>query len=226
MKVAFFTRKHPSGVQKMFGNRHENDQNHPKRRSFFSTLAIGASVVMVTVVVCGTVLGMYGMDVLDRKAGVLFDFASVAIENAPEIAESLPPALADLVNHERDPEYAKQIDVEVKLVESIHGGRRPVVVVTNRGDNVVSLMSMRVVVLSKSGEPVSEGNEWAATPFAADEEWRGPLLPGVTRRFAADSWLVGERYAASTLKAEAEITEIRVWPRESESPSTLARLGR
>jgi hypothetical protein len=65
-------------------------------------------------------------------------------------------------------------------------------------------------------------DQYAATPAAADHDWRGPLLPGATRRFAVG----GCRLPGGAAKAELEITDIRVWsgPRE-QAESAAALIG-
>jgi len=195
----------------MFGN-----QNQPtaiqKRRSFLSTVALGISGVTVTLLLCVTTIIIYGASVIDRKTGDVFEFAEVAVQGLPQLAESLPPVLADVLNDRRNPGYVDQIDVSVKLADSSgRRGVRPIITVRNQGAKVVSLLSMRVVIVDRAGEPLSEMNTWAATPIAADDEWRGPLLPGAERRFSTDFWFVGQ----NDIEVEYEITDIRVWNGEA-----------
>lgn len=194
----------------------------PPRKGFFATAAMGLSAVAVTLICSGTLLGLYGLRIVDKKTGNLVDLARSAVTSLPELADSLPPVLADLVSDRRQPDYASHIAVSVRLAGAASQvGHRPVVEVRNNGDQVVSLLSMRVIVLDAAGEPVSESNEWAATPIAADHDWRGPLLPGATRRFATGCRFVGGGGDAESFRVEYEITDIRVWlPEEEEREET------
>ncbi len=184
-----------------------------KHRSFVSTLAWGASLIVVTAIAGGTLLAAYGLNVLDRKTSSVFDFAEAVIHGLPELADALPPVLADAIRDERRPDYARELGVDVRLAES--GRRRdcirPVIELRNNGSEVVSLLSMRVVVLNARGEVVAELNEWAATPIAADHEWRGPLLPGAERHLAVGTLFVGGDVNVDELQAKVEITDVRVW---------------
>jgi len=184
-----------------------------KPRSFFSTAALGVSAVLVTIIAGAVGLVIYGMNIVDRKTGNLLDFTQETIRGLPELAESLPPVLADVLNDRRSPDYAEQIDVSVALLEAPGHSRvfRPTIVVHNSGDAVVSLLSMRVVIVDENGQPVTEGNEWAATPFAADDEWRGPLLPGSTRRFTADGVRFRKTTNENDYSVDVEITDVRIW---------------
>ncbi len=209
------------GDYEMFGN-----QNQPqvvqRRRSFLSTVALGLSGVIVTTLLCVTTIVLYGASIIDAKTGNIFEFAEAVVQGLPELAESLPPAIADVLNDRRQPDYADQLDVSVSLADDTHRrGIRPVVVVRNKGDEVVSLLSMRIVVMNEDGEPLSELNEWAATPFAADHDWRGPLLPGAQRRFATNHRFVGKSLSADHLEVDYEITDIRVWEGNETRPTTL-----
>jgi len=80
--------------------------------------------------------------------------------------------------------------------------------VVNNGREVVSLLSLRVIVLNENNEIISESNEWAATPFAADDDWRGPLMPGSNRRFTASYGRAIPFSSVDDLRAEVEVTDI------------------
>ncbi|NOT00331.1 MAG: hypothetical protein HOP29_06855 [Phycisphaerales bacterium] len=195
-----------------------------RTRSFFSTLVIGVTCVITTAIVCASAATLYGMRIVERNADNLFAFAGTSLDRLPELAESLPPALADLLADRRTPEYVDQLDVAVSLAESPHGSGRlsPLIQVRNRGDQVVSLLSLRVVIVDEEGRPVAENNEWAATPLAADDDWRGPLLPGSTRSFTADGCRVRSGWHDGVLRAEAEITDVRTWNGTTPTESSAA----
>ena len=183
------------------------------KKSFLSSLVLGVSAVIVTLILSASGLAFYGINIVDRKTGNVFEFVEEGIRSLPELQESLPPVLADLLNDSRRPDYVDQVEVSVKLAK--YSGRkgylRPVVRVRNTGSEVVSLLSMRVVVLNKNGDPVAELNEWAATPIAAEDEWRGPLMPGATRHFKAGYLFRGYDLDDPNATVEFEITDLRVW---------------
>ncbi len=196
-----------------------------KRRSFLATLVLGLSFVIATVIGSATVLGLYGMNIIDRKTGNVFELAESTIANLPELIQGLPPVLADVLNDQRRPDYAQQLEVSVSLTNDRSSkGPRAVVKIRNDGDQVVSLMSMRIVVLNDRGEVVAEMNEWGATPVAAEHDWRGPLLPGATRYFAVHHSYYDRSAGPPTgdLHVEYEITDVRVWNGDRFQTTALA----
>ena len=144
---------------------HGYPQHVHKKRSFLSTLAWGFSVILITVIMCGTLIGMYGMNIVDRKTDTLTGFVQETVRSLPDMVDSLPPVVADVLDDRRMPGYAETIDVSVRLVPV---GRRdlvrPVIEVNNRGGEMVSLLSMRVVVFDENDDPVGEMNEWGPRP--------------------------------------------------------------
>lgn len=175
---------------------------------FMSVAALGLSSVLVTAIVCGTGITMYGLRVLDQKSDNLVDLVHEAAKSLPEIRAALPPALADAIDDVRAPEYRDELAISTDLGEKQDrwGYRRATVKVENRGDKTVSLLSMRIVGLDKTGEPASEANVWAATPIQIEDDWRGPLLPRETRRVVVRAFCGDE-----VRTIEPEITEIRTW---------------
>ncbi len=179
------------------------------KRGFLSTLAYGISGVLITAIVCGTGVGLYGMNLLDRKSGDLTSLGKELVAAVPEILEALPPALSDAINDRRDPGYRSELEIDVAIDDDEDSSwKRSVVTVKNNGDEVVSLLAVRIVLLDEDGLPTSERGTYVATPLAIDDcdAWSGPILPGETRRISAHM-----RSDASHVKAEIEVTEIRVW---------------
>jgi hypothetical protein len=182
------------------------------KRSFLSALALGASLFGVTVVLCGSAVVIYGMNIADRKADGLLGAAGDLVRGLPEFRKSLPPAIADLLDDRRRPEYAREIEVAGR----IGGGaedRSPAVVIAvkNGGAETVTLLSLRVTVLDERGDPIASWNEWAATPIAADHDWPGPLLPGSMRSLSVRARNLPRAVPAEKLRVEVEISDIRVW---------------
>ncbi len=187
-----------------------------KPRSFLSTLAWGVSGLAMVLVVSGTAIIIYGMNIADRKAGSVFELVARGVQGLPELEKALPPALADLLNDQRRPDYADKVQVTVKLANAAgeKGGVRPIVEVVNQGPELISLLSARLVVVNDRGEPVFEQNEWLATPVAADHDWRGPLMPGSSRLIPGRRIGVGASAAGGAFSARIEITDLRVWKNE------------
>jgi hypothetical protein len=179
-----------------------------KRLSFPSILAISLAGVIATTIVSVSGIAVYGLRVIDKKSDSLISLVGDAARSLPEFRKALPPFLADAIDDERRPDYLKDLDVSVRLgkKDRRHGSRRAIVEVSNHGDAVVSLLSMRVVGLDEDGDPVDERNTWVATPLQIEDEWRGPLLPHETRRFPVH-W----RRGSDTVDVTYEITDIRIW---------------
>ncbi len=202
---------------------HTGHQIVKKPRSTLSTAAFGLSAFTVTVVVCATSIILYGLYIVDRKSDSLVDLLESSIVSLPEVTEALPPAISDVLNDRRAPDYAEQLDVSVQLaeVDSRKGVTQPVIEVHNRGNRLVTLLSMRVVILDEDGRPAVESNEWAATPFAADDDWRGPLMPGSTRTLSGGYYRLGDGRKIPADRVSVEITDIRVWDGEKAAPPAL-----
>ena len=117
-------------------------------------------------------------------------------------------------NDERHPEYLQNVAISTKLVEEQGDQRWPrkrvVVEVQNNGNEVVTLLSLRLVGLNADGDPVREWQTWAATPLQLEDEWRGPLLPHETRRFAV--WC---RSSDQPAKITHEVSEVRLWLKDT-----------
>jgi len=189
-----------------------------KRHTFLSALAMGLSAVIIAFIVSCTVVIVYGMNFAGDKSEELVSLAEQAIRGLPKLQESLPPVLADILDDRRQPDYSGQLDITAKttLLQNQNGRLRTKIEVVNNGGEVVSLLSLRIVVLNDQNEILTESNEWAATPIAADNDWRGPLMPGSRRYFATYRGGCHVFYA-DQLKTEVEITDIRVWNGDRET---------
>jgi hypothetical protein len=186
-----------------------------KRHTFLSALAMGVSAVIIAFIVSCTVVIIYGMNFAGNKSEELVSLAEEAIRGLPKLQESLPPALADILNDRRQPDYSSQLTITPStiLLPADNGTVKTTIEIVNNGKEVVSLLSLRVVVLTSRNEIITESNEWAATPIAADEDWRGPLMPG-SRRYFVTSRRGLPVFSADELKTEVEITDIRIWNSE------------
>jgi len=185
-----------------------------KRMSPLTALFIGVFGVGAVGIAAAAGIVLYGMRIVDTKAAHLVELAGGTIESLPDLIRSLPPAVSELLNDRRAPEYAKLIDVNVRLIPDQRSGElRPVLAVRNTGNEVVSMLAVRVAVLNEETIPVSEWTEVVATPIALDTGWRGPLFPGDVR-YVVMSRQRCIQVAASpetSVTAATEISEIRLW---------------
>ena len=182
------------------------------RVSPLTALVIGIFGTGAVAIACGTAVLLYGMRIVDGKASSVISLAENAIGGLPELLENLPPTIADVFNDRRAPEYAAQLAVEGSLMADERGNVRPALRITNRGDQVVSLLAVRVAALDGKNRPVGEWTEMAATPFAIDDDWRGPLMPGTERYLVGSSWWRGRPIGdVAELRTAIEISEVRVW---------------
>lgn len=186
-----------------------------KRHTFLSALAMGLSAVIIAFIVSCTVVIIYGMNFAGDKSEEVIALVEQAIKGLPKLKESLPPALADILDDRRQPDYRTQIEISANttLLPNQEGMVNTTIEIANKGSEVVSLLSLRVVVLTSRNEIITESNEWAATPIAANDDWRGPLMPG-SRRYFVTSHSGLPVFSADDLRTEVEITDIRIWNSE------------
>ena len=190
----------------------------PNRMSALTALVIGIFGLGAVVIASATGVALYGLQIVDSKASAILGFAGTTIEGLPDLIESLPPAVGELLNDRRTPEYAGNIDVEARFVpHERFDGVRPVLTITNNGSEVVSLLAVRVVALEDGKTPLEEWTEVVATPIAIDDNWRGPLMPGTTRHIPVSSWSRISAEKARDLSSAVEISEIRLWRSDDES---------
>jgi hypothetical protein len=192
-----------------------------KKHTFLSSLAMGFSAVLITLIISSTAVVIFGIHFAGDKSELLISLAEDAVRGLPELQKNLPPILADVLDDRREPEYCKQLEITTNTTihQDRYGMLRTAIQVVNNGKEVVSLLSLRVVVLNENNEILAESNEWAATPFAAEDDWRGPLMPGSSRRFIAYHGGTSSLFSINNIKTEVEITDIRIWT-GNKNPST------
>jgi hypothetical protein len=190
-----------------------------KKHTFLSSVAMGLSALAITIIISCTVVIIYGIHFAGDRSEKLVSLVSDAVGGLPDLRQALPPALADVLDDRRQPDYAGELDISAKttFVPDQHRMVRTRIEVVNEGGQVVSLLSLRIVVFAANGEILAESNEWAATPIAADHNWRGPLMPGSHRYFVSCRHAL-PAFFADDLKTEVEITDIRVWNRPEKGP--------
>ena len=193
-----------------------------RRIPFLSALIFGATAIAMTLIVSVASIVFYGMTMVDRKTDTLTGTVRQLLEELPAIRAALPPALADAISDTRRPDYASHLKIEAAMPVPAERGRPPIatVAVENSGDEVVSLLAVRVIALDAAQNPVREWTEYLATPLALDGDWRGPLMPGSTRRA-----VLCRTCPKEAVSVECEVTELRVWDRDVELERASASLG-
>ena len=191
------------------------------RMSPLTALFLGIFGVGGVAIASATLLAFRGMEIVDSKASSIISFAEGTIEGLPDLINSLPPTIGDLLDDRRAPDYATFLDVEVRLVaDEKSGGVRPVLTVNNTGSKVVSLLSVRVAALDDQGVPVHDWTEVVATPIALDDDWergwRGPLLPGNVRYVVLSRSRSMPPGGVDSLTGVIEVSDVRVWRSASE----------
>lgn len=186
-----------------------------KKGGFLSSVAHGLFGLLITVVICACLLGLYGLYLANGWFREALSAGESIVTALPQWRQAFPPALSDAVNDRRDPDYRESLDVDVSLAPS-SGNERPMVVLSvhNRGDETVSLLSVRITLEDGRGAPIYAYNEYIATPIALGdtEDWNGPLLPHSQRKVAKS---VRRSAEAEELEPRVEVTELRLWVPQS-----------
>jgi hypothetical protein len=184
-----------------------------RKHTFLSSIAIGLSAIVITLLVTCTVVILYTVHLASDKSERVITLVQSAIQGLPELTHSLPPALADMLDDHRRPDYCKELAISAKATSQpdSYGRVRTTIEVVNNGHEVVSLLSLRILILDEQNQPLCESQEWAATPFAANNGWRGPIMPGSRRHFVCYHRCEHGTNGTNDLHTEVEITELRVW---------------
>lgn len=182
-----------------------------KRSGFFTALVQGFFLMVVTALICVTLLGSIGLLVFNQKSSDILAFGSNIIDKLEDWPEIVPPVVADMFQTERSIDYRDELEIEVKHFEA-DDHTLVMLKVHNAGNDVVSWLTGHLVAFDEDGFPLGERSIAIATPFAFDadhcDEWehvRGPLLPGSTRQIPIDDEMPVD------VKVTLELTDIRVW---------------
>lgn len=195
-----------------------------QRMSFLTAIVLGGSATLITAILCGTALVGLGLRTLDKKTRDAGGFVKAVVESLPEIRDSLPAVLADVISDERRPDYVSNVKVSARLVadDGERGWYQPVIEIRNEGTEVISMLALRTVLANKNGDPISEWTEYAATPFAApDKDLRGPLMPGAVRHV-----LTRRASRSGDRSVNCEVAELRVWQKTRPASPSSARADR
>lgn len=188
---------------------HGSPQVVVNKGGFLTSIVRGIFGLLTATVVCASGVTVYGLHLLDRNSGRLFEGGERLLSGLPEMDKVLPLIVTEALADRRDPDYRSEVTVSARLVEGRRGSERSVTVleVANRGKEALSALALRVTLVDDRGVPVEEFVTYAATPIAfEDSPLRGPILPGETRSLSQRV-----RCHDSGLKPVVEITEIRVW---------------
>ena len=187
--------------------------NEHRRMSPVTAFFLGLFGTAGVTVLAAAAVVLFGMRIAEQNIVRAFSIADHTVDRLPELVDSLPESVKELLNDRRAPEYARHIAVEVRFREDDQ--RRtvyPAVSITNNGDEVVSLLGLRVVALSPDGVPEYEWTEVAATPLAlSDNDWRGLLFPHGTRHMVLYGYRGPMEGGAADLRGSYEISELRLW---------------
>lgn len=197
-----------------------------RRMSPLTALFLGLFGVIGVGIASGTLITFVCLQIVDDKVGTLIGLAEDTIDGLPELVDSLPPAVGELLNDHRVPQYASHIEVDVDLLADKKSNTlRPVLTVTNDGDEVVSMLAVRVAILNEDGIPLGDWTQIVATPIAVEDEWRGPLFPGNTRHIVCSRYRGSRNVPADVVvTAQTEISELRIWrPRAANMQTASAR---
>jgi hypothetical protein len=184
-----------------------------RRHTFLSSLAMGLSAIVITLLISATVVALYVVHLASEKSDQVLAVAKGAILGLPEFTKSLPPALSDMLNDHRDPRYTHELAISARAISrpDEYGPICTEIEIVNNGQSVVSLMSLRVTLLDDNEHLLGESHEWAATPVSAEGGWKGPILPGSKRRIVCRTAFPWGTTPTTSLNAEVEVTELRVW---------------
>jgi acyl dehydratase len=194
-----------------------------RKGGFFSALFHGIFGLAITLVLCVSALGFFALRFLDSRTSDVLALSHGIVAGLPDWVGALPPVFSDALNDRRAIDYRQQVAIEVDTAATRHGRHDGCVVVkaTNNGSETISLLVLNIVLDDDSGVPIEDFRTFVATPLAFDDcEWRGPLHPGETRRFAARHIDPDDIEDVSY-----EMVELRVWNGEDgarEAPATAA----
>jgi hypothetical protein len=191
--------------------------NVQKRMSPFTALFLGIFGVGALTIAGASCIVLFGMRIADNRITDVLHLADDTIDGLPDLINSLPPAIGDVLNDRRAPQYAADLDVDVAFAMDESGRLRPVMTIKNNGSEVVSMLAVRVAALLDNGMPVREWTEVVATPIAIENEWRGPLMPNATRHVVLSRCYGHAGKILGNLTPAYEISEVRVWQQSDTS---------
>ena len=167
-----------------------------KKMSFLASLVWGTCSVIIVTIACASGIVFYGLHIVES-----------AIDDLPSIVKKVP-MLRDALSDERRIDYIDELDIKIGFTDHPYyeDRMRAIATITNGGQELVSWLSIRVVVSDDVGNVLDEDSAMVATPVALDDDFPGPLVPGRTRRFTICTFKRSDHPSA-----QFEITDLRVW---------------
>ena len=182
-----------------------------KRMSFLASLVWGTCSVIMVTVVCASSVVFYGLHIVEKS-----------IDDLPSIVKKVP-MLRDALSSERRIDYIDDLDIEIDFTDHPYyeDHMQAVARITNGGQELVSWLSIRVVVSDDVGNVLDEDVEMIATPVALDDDFPGPLVPGRTRPVTICTFKRSDHPSA-----QYEVTDLRVWAPDAWSHGDEQDAGR
>ncbi|MCH8854040.1 MAG: hypothetical protein IID41_15530 [Planctomycetes bacterium] len=167
-----------------------------KRMSFLASLVWGICSVIIVALVCSSGVVFYALHIVED-----------AIDDLPGIVKNVP-MLRDALSSERRIDYIDDLDIKIGFTNHPYyeDRMRAVATITNEGNELVSWLSIRVVVTDDMGNILDADVQTIATPMALGHDFPGPLVPGGTRPFTICSFKRSDHPSA-----QYEVTDLRVW---------------
>ncbi len=167
-----------------------------KKMSFLASLVWGTCSVIIVTVVCLSGVAFYGLHIVEKS-----------IDDLPSIVNKVP-MLRDALSSERRIDYIDDLDIKIDFTDhpDYEDYMRAVATITNGGKELVSWLSIRVVVTDDMGNILDADVETIATPVALDDDFPGPLVPGGTRPITICTFKRSDHPSA-----QYEVTDLRVW---------------
>lgn len=180
------------------------------KAGFFSSIAKGFFGTIMVAIICATALGVYGLHTFNSQVDVVMEYTLGKVPEILQAAEgwqnALPPQLADALHDRRDYDYRESLDIQTRFIPQGKDHGLLVLEVTNRGEETVSLLGLRVVASDDSADVFCAIPMYVATPVQAGNDWPGPIPPGQTRLLKSKLYKV-----VGDLQLSTELTELRVW---------------
>ena len=182
------------------------------RMSPFTAFFLGLFGVAAVGIVAATAVTLSAVHTVNKQATSIVGFVADSVDGLPELIDSLPSAIGDILEDRRAPEYASEIAIDVNMIADDRGHIRPVMTIENQGDEMITMLAVRVAALNGDNVPLREWTEVVATPIAIDHHWRGPIMPGKVRHVVGSrTYRGGSIDNLSKLAVATEISDIRVW---------------
>ncbi len=181
-----------------------------KKMSFLASLVWGTCSVIIVTIACASGIVFYGLHIVES-----------AIDELPSIVKKVP-LLRDALSSERRIDYIDELDIKIEFTDHPYyeDHMRAVATITNEGKELVSWLSIRVVVTDDDGNILDEDTAMIATPVAIDD-FPGPLVPGASRPFTICRFKRSDH-----LSAQYEVTDLRVWVRDARDHEDAQAAGR